>query len=350
METGDACGTCGAEDWRVEELGLAHRFWWRLRTGRPAPRNARICGRCGARSFGSSSALYEATPVQTSWWGAPVRVWRALLGARTAYPAPIVYVGAAAVGIVVGVLLDLALGWPWWAVAVAFVVLVWLVFLATAFVRHPGKVPLSTELLNALSPKGRFDRMHRRDEEAFRSAPFPLYGLPATREGPRFLGSVGWRGDVGDDELELGHGDPSDPGALELRVTSSVTRESGAASDQEFLRSHARHLWREIQRPPKDLPPERFHEWVLAREREHRERGEPPIATLDVRVSGEPVRFSCVLEEAAWVGIGHLSAVTLRLWARNLEPGSFELERIVDVEPYIEGSRRLLRLESDEGR
>lgn len=40
-----------------------------------------------------------------------------LLDARTAIPSPVIYVGAAVAGTVLGIPLDLVLGWPWWAVA-----------------------------------------------------------------------------------------------------------------------------------------------------------------------------------------------------------------------------------------
>jgi hypothetical protein len=51
---------------------------------------------------------------------------------------------AALVGTALGVGLDLTVGWPWWAVALGFLIAVWLVFLSTAFwggsgARVPGR-------------------------------------------------------------------------------------------------------------------------------------------------------------------------------------------------------------------
>ena len=41
-------------------------------------------------------------------------------------PVPLTYLMAAGLGLVVGVIMDLVLGWPWWWVAIAVMAMVWL--------------------------------------------------------------------------------------------------------------------------------------------------------------------------------------------------------------------------------
>jgi hypothetical protein len=53
---------------------------------------------------------------------------------------------------VLGVVLQVLLGWPWWLVAAGVVVVVWLLFLSSAFWGgSPGR-PLATEALLVVDP------------------------------------------------------------------------------------------------------------------------------------------------------------------------------------------------------
>lgn len=55
----------------------------------------------------------------------------------------------------------------------------------------------------------RAEKERRRTEARFRSAPFPLFGLPPTWHGDRFLGGAGWGGEPGHVQtldLSLVHG------------------------------------------------------------------------------------------------------------------------------------------------
>jgi hypothetical protein len=270
----------------------------------------------------------------------PIRVFRVLVHARTVIPTPLIYLAAAAAGTLLGLALDLTIGWPWWAVALASVVMVWILFLLTAL--KGGS--LRANLLDALDPKGAGARESRRAEEAFRTAPFTLYGLPLSWEGHRFLGGMGWRGRgkyVVLTELELAHGDPEDPAGVQLRVSMSVSRGEPGPPYELVLRELAEGLWWERNRPPTGLSPERVHEWVQAREREFRHREFRPFTPVQIPVDGEPIRFDHLYEEPAWVAAGRMKDVTITLRARNLAVDAVELITVTDVEPYVECSRRL---------
>lgn len=346
---GEACSSCGAEDWQVQEFGPLERVLCWLQFGRPAPRASLTCRQCGSQLLahgGRRWAVYRARRYRAFWWGAPVRIVRVLLHARTAIPVPIIYVGAAAVGTILGIILDLTVGWPWWAGALGSVAGVWVLFLLTAFKAAGRRMPESLwgQLLDALSPKAAVDRSRRREERVFRDPPFPFYGLPPSWEGPRFLGGMGWGGmgrEAGVNRLELAHGDPEDPRGMELRVSSSVARGEPDLPQELLLRQLAESLWHEVQRPPPDLPAERFHAWAEARERERRRRETPPFSHVEVPVDGEPTRFAYLAEQSSSVAQGRSGHVTITLRARNLDVGQVELVSVRDVEPYIEGSRRL---------
>ena len=101
-----------------------------------------------------------------------------------------------------GVLLDLALGGPWWAVALGSVAGVWVLFLLTAFKAAGRRMPQSlwSQLLDALSPKGAVDRWRRREEQVFRDPLFPSTGSrpPGKARGSwGGLGGEGWGGAPG---------------------------------------------------------------------------------------------------------------------------------------------------------
>lgn len=343
----EPCSNCGAEDWQVEEFGAFARLSLWLQSGRPAPRARLTCRSCGAGLLthdNGSWGVLRSYRTLSGRWGAPIRVLRALVYARTAIPAPWIYLAAAAAGTLLGIALNVTIGWPWWAVALASVAAVWILFLLTAFTGAGRRQSLWANILDALDPKGALARWSRREEEAFRAAPFALYGLPPSWEGSRFLGQWGWGGmgkEVGPTELELAHGDPEDPAGLEFRVSSSLSRREPELPREFVLRQLAEGLWQKQNRPPTGLPPERLHDWVRAREQESRRRDIPPFTPVQIPVDGEPVRFDHHSEGPAWVAVGRTDDVSITLRARNLAVDAVELVRVTDIEPYVEGSRRL---------
>ncbi len=343
----EACSKCGAGDWQVEEFGLFARLSRWLQSGRPAPMARLTCRNCGTEFLthdrGSWTVLRSYRMV-SDWWGAPIRVLRVLVHARMAIPAPWLYLAAAAAGTLLGLALNVTIGWAWWAVALASVAAVWIPFLLTAFMGVGRRQSLWANLLDALDPRGALARWSRREEEALRAAPFPIYGLPPSWEGPRLLGGMAWGGigrDVGPTELELAHGDPEDPTGLMLRVSSSLSRGEPDLPLELVRRQLGEWLWQEQKRPPTGLPQEGLREWVRARDREFRRRVIPSFTPVRIPVDGEPVRFDHLPEGRAWVAVGGTDDLTITLRARNLAVEAVELVRVNDVEPYVEGSRRL---------
>jgi hypothetical protein len=346
------CPQCGAEDWQVDELGSFARAWSWLQGGRPVLRVRLTCRRCGfTQVLGhSGGSMYQLAELrETSWWGAPIRIVRALLRARTMIPSPLIYLMAAVLGIGLGVALDRIIDWPWWSVVLGSVAVVWIVFLATAFgpASRRRLPPIRTRIRDAIDPMGMFDRLERRQEQVFRDRPFTIFGLDPSWEGPRLIGEVssGWQVGAGDvSELELVHGDVSHPSGTFVRVSSSP---SSIGEPRDRRRELAEQLWFEVEPPPPRESLERLIEWEDVRERDHRHRPTPAFEAIELPVDGGPISFSFLLEQNGWVALGSKEDVTISIIARNAGIDDVRLVTIRDVEPYIEGRRRLLEPPSE---
>lgn len=255
-------------------------------------------------------------------------------------PSPRMYVMAAVLGTALGLVLDLIFGLTWWAPAVGFVAAVWLVFVSTAFSEGRGHGPdnIWTEMLDALDPGGERGRHVGRVHEAFRHPQLALYGLPPSWPGRRFIGAIG-SGGIGKTaritNLQLGHGDPADPNGPELRVDSSV----GDFGRESALRDLAEDLWRATDGRPARLEAEEFQAWLDARDREYRQRPTPAFTPVEVLIDGEPVSFDYLAAVRAWVAHSVVDGLQVTLHARNMDVDGVQLVRILDVEPYIRGSK-----------
>jgi hypothetical protein len=58
-------------------------------------------------------------------------------------------------------------------------------------------------------------------------------------------------------------------------------------------------------------------------------------------VDGRPVAFAWLAEGRHWVAQAELDDRTLVVRGRDLPVGSVELVRVADLEPYVQGQRRL---------
>lgn len=251
-------------------------------------------------------------------------------------PNPLVYLMAAGVGLVLGIGLDLLLGWPWWATAAGVVAGVWLASMATALRgarwAGPGE-DLWTKFLLEVSPARSWARRERLEEQMWRSPPLRLYGLPPTWEGPRFLGGWGGHG-KGVTSLELLHGDLLDQGSR-LRVEVSVD------PYDVHPRSLAMSLWHEAERPPPASSGTESFAWREAREREIASRPDPEWRSVSIEVDGRGVEFQLLSEGFSWIAHAQVGEVRLILRARGFPVEAVELASVTDPGPYIEGSRRL---------
>lgn len=108
------------------------------------------------RRYGSGGFAFYSGPRRNTPWGIPTRVWRVFRHRQAVELTPIMYVVAVGGGLLIGVVLQLALGVWWWMPGAALLVALWLIEGSSAFWggpvnRHPHT--LRTELLAAFSPQ-----------------------------------------------------------------------------------------------------------------------------------------------------------------------------------------------------
>jgi hypothetical protein len=326
------CMNCGAREFEATRPGWVEglRDW--LRFGGPWRPTRRVCRRCGDASSAGSVGMLG--PARRGWWSVPVELFQALRRRRTMIPVPATYLVATVAGAALGVAAQLVLGWPWLLVAAAVVVAVWLLFFSTALWGGGGSSqPLATEVLRVVSPGRAVARDHRQQVERFWVAPFPLYGLPASWPGLRYLG--GWEGSWSKGQrpvttaLSLGHGDPLAEEGPHLRVEVRVEH-----VETEQLRDLAEDLW--VQAAPTAHDVAGHFDRIAAA----RSRPDPAWSQVTIPVDGRPVAFAWLGEGRYWVARAELEDRTLTLHGRDLPVGSVELVRVTDLEPFIEGTRR----------
>jgi ribosomal protein L37E len=335
-----SCVRCGARDFEVTRPGWAEGLRdWLWFGGRWRP-TRQVCRRCGTASSAGSAGMLVA--YRRGWWSVPVELFRILRRRRTRVPVPATYLAALVAGAALGVAAQLVLGWRWWLVAAGLVAAVWLFFFSTAFWGGGGSSrPLAIEVLQVVSPGRAVARDHRQQVERFRVAPFPPYGLPASWSGPRQLGGWGESWDKGrrrpvTTALSLAHGEPLAEEGPQLRVEVSTNREGEQVLTvrSESGRGLAEELWWEAASLSHDVA-----HWD--RMATVGNRPDPVWSQVMIPVDGRPVAFQWLAEGRHWVAQTELDDRTLTLRGRDLPVESVELVRVLDLEPYIEGQRRL---------
>ncbi len=270
------------------------RGWGRLREwlvhGDARPRMR--CDNGHTWVAGTRTGLYRAT----SGWNLPGRLLRVLLDRRMAQPIPLFMLGVALVGVLLGVVLDVALGWPWWLTALLAPAVVWLAFLATAFSRSERR-GLWTDLMGQISPgRGRaLDR--QRVRRLLANAPSPPLGL-AGWDGTRSIGGSGTSRDQ-IDSVELVHGER--PAGPYLAVTTTWRK------DHDRL-PHRRDL----------APTGGGRRWQ-------------PIT---LRVDGVARPFTYLAIGDGWVARAQLADVVIELAAVGIDVGDVALEPVADLDGY----------------
>jgi hypothetical protein len=332
------CMRCGARDFEVTRAGWGEglRDW--LRFGGPWRPTRQVCRRCG-----SVSSAGMLVPYRRGLWLVPVELLRVLRRRRTRVPVPATYLVAIAVGVALGVAAQLLLGWHWWLVAAGVVAAVWLFFVSTVFWGGGGSSqPLTTEVLRVVRPRRAIERDQRQLVERFRAAPFHCYGLPACWSGSRQLG--GWeerwttgRGRPVTTALSLVHGEPLAEQGPQLRVEVSSYREGDQVPPvrSDSLRGLAEELWWEAA-PTAHGVAQHFNQLAAARR-----RLDPVWSQMRIPVDGRPVGFWWLAEGRHWVARAEVEDRTLTLRGRDVPVESVELVRVLDLEPYIQGQRRL---------
>jgi hypothetical protein len=335
------CIECGARDLEVTRPGWAEGLGDWLRFGGRWRPPRRVCRGCGTTTDARSVAMLVPSP--QGWWSLPVELFRAVRRRRTMVPVPATYLAAMVAGAALGVAAQLRFGWPWWLVAAGVVAAVWLFFASTALWGAGGSgQPLATDLLRVLRPRQAIERDHRQAVERFRAASFPLYGLPPAWSGPRHLG--GWEGSWTKGQrpvttaLSLGHGDPLAEAGSQLWVevrAEGVEPELGMTMRVESRRHLAEDLW--LQAAPPAHDPDQHLDQLAA----VRRRPDPAWSLVTILVDGWPVGFEWLAEGRHWVAQAELDDRTVTLRVRDLPVESVELVRVSDLEPYIQGQRRL---------
>jgi hypothetical protein len=266
------------------------------------------------------------------WWRAPGRLLRVLLDRRTIVPFPATYLMAAATGAALGVALQFLLHWPWWAVGLGFVAVVWLFFLSSAlWGPRNGHRDLLTEAVMAVSPSRGQARWERREERLFRSPPFPLLGLDSSWTGSRLICGMRSRSG-GVDSMELCHGNSLLHQGPHLRVEVSTAEGRPCVDDL------ARAVF-ELLRRPSDLSPDEAEAWWWRKEKDIRSR-KAAWTRVAIPVDGRAVEFDFLAEGTDWVAQASRDDLIVRLRAHDFPLELVRLETIADVEPYIEGRRR----------
>ncbi len=138
--------------------------------------------------------------------------------------------------------------------------------------------------------------------------------------------------------MDLGHGDPLAEQGPQLRVEVRVERvdtEQLLAVRVQSRRDLADDLWFEAAPTAHDAA----GHW----DRIAAARSRPDLAwsQVTIPVDGRPVAFAWLGEGRHWVAQAELEERTLTLRGRDLPVESVELVRIFDLQPYIEGQRRL---------
>jgi len=175
----------------------------------------------------------------------------------------------------------------------------------------------------------------RRDEVRFRSAPFPLYGLPPSWDGARFLGGGWWEGMPGRKRtkaLSLVHGTLVQGEGPVLTVETASEFSIGGGG----LLNAAGMVW-EHRSPSIE---EAFEE--LTRDDPHGDLpGAFPVRTeLLINIDAVPVSFDAFVDGGRWVARAEVGSNFVTVEGFSFDPDDVALVEIADVGPYVLGTRR----------
>jgi len=128
------CPECGGGPIARHDPDLGQRVWHWLRLGtRLGPTLSCDNGHEWEAQRSSRLVVAARTPLPSRALRVPGGLLRWLKHGRRVQPTPIVYVVAAAAGVVVGAIADAVLGWRWWPVVLCVVALVWLLYASSVF-------------------------------------------------------------------------------------------------------------------------------------------------------------------------------------------------------------------------
>ena len=174
-------------------------------------------GRRPARSRGWEAYTQMKSP---RWWSIPARVLRVLMGRRGIKPAPILYLVAAAAGVLIGGILQLTLGIWWWLPPLILLAAAWLFFLSSAWWHRAASRPISlrTELLQVWNPEKGFRARRQEEMHRIRVSGLPMFEI-VDWPGIKRLG--GWGGEgIRASHVTLAFAErPESPGLVSVSTT-----------------------------------------------------------------------------------------------------------------------------------
>ncbi|HUG08998.1 MAG TPA: hypothetical protein VMP13_08910 [Acidimicrobiia bacterium] len=231
------------------------------------------------------------------------------------------YLLAAGAGLLLGLTLDLVLGWPWWAVATGFVVFVWLLLLSSAF-----RVPdLGQQLLRVLNPDRAAERDRQRLKDALTSGSLIGYEVD---NWDRLKSIGGWSGSPDPHSLTIRHGEHD-----EQAEWIEVTTHAGEAVDStgHWIQENLERRLVEAQFPLPDAPKiEDFQQ----RQRNIREAEPLDWQSTSFRVDHEDMRGQIARVGSHWAGFMAAGKVLVEMTGNRAKADNVQLVRIASLAHY----------------
>jgi hypothetical protein len=174
-------------------------------------------------------------------------------------------------------------------------------------------------------------------EQRFANAPFPLYGLPPSWTGGRFLGGGSWGSTLGHEiihAMSLVHGVLVE-GQGPILVVETTVR--GRSAGGRALRTFAEFLWTNEATPSEAMEMLRERTTI----REHDDLSPLPLrGHANVSIDERPVSLDVVFGTGVWVGRASVGSNDVTVEGRDFELEGLQLVQVRDLDPYIVGTRR----------
>jgi hypothetical protein len=233
------------------------------------------------------------------------------------------YVLAAGAGLLLGLMFDLVLGWPWWAVASEFVVLVWLFFLSSAFGGPDNDV--GHRLLRVLNPDRASERDRQRLEEALTSGSLIGYEIESWN-GVKSIG--GWSGSPDPHSLTIRHGEFD-----EQAEWVEVTTHAGEAADSagHWIQED---LERRLVEAQFALPDDPTIEDFQQRQRHIQQSDPPSWQSASFRVDYEDMQGQIARVGSHWAAFMAAGKVLVEMTGNKVDADHVQLVRIASLAHY----------------
>ena len=189
--------------------------------------------------------------------------------------------------------------------------------------------------LSLKESRRRSEEERERTEARFRSAPFPLFGLPPSWNGARFLGGGWWGGMPGEERtkaLSLVHGTLVQGEGPILGVETA----SGFSIGGGGLLNSAGMVWEGISPSIEEA----FQE--LTRDDPHWDLPDsfPVRSELVFTVDAVPTSFDAFVDNDEWVARAEVGPLYVTVTGNFFYTAEVALVRIIDIEPYVLGTRQ----------